>query len=612
MLIIFIYLTSIIFIKMKQFIYGSLLIVLQTSFLKSQIHNSTYFDKRIDIKQFFNPSHYKFSKDSNPLKFRKKIYYFKNIISKDTINLQNQDLIFQVLTEKEKNSEIRKTLSTKILKDTIISVKTNTDLIKNVRNIYYKRKNTTVLEYYIQYNNTYLRYIYFTNTKCDKLTYNKLTIKPKNDFKNLQLNYMANLKKNSNDFSTVFGELLSLFYENPIKLIESIDNIYQSNRSDTIPKTIKDRIGDTKIDLYSFVGQYDKMFKYKNKFDIIPKIKYDTIDFNLQNAIDYIDEISKQTDLFLLNEDHREPQCRWFANQLLATLYNNGYRYLAIEALDNSKDKNYINRNYINNDGFYTQESTFTMFLKNAVDMGFVLIPYETTQYCTSPENGDDIFCMQQRDNIQAQNILKIYEKDDKAKIFVYAGHGHIKIKPSSKGLKFLGLLLKDANKKVFSLNQTTLLQSSNDESENDFSEKIYSTFNVTTPSILKKGAVPFISNESGFYGYEAFVIQPKRLLNKLSNENITPWYYSWSKESPQKIEIKIDSDKLLNSYISIIPFNNENEICAEEKQTIIFKSFIEKAGNLDVYLPKFKHYLIKFENTSSDLIKSIIYDSPN
>ena len=122
-------------------------------------------------------------------------------------------------------------------------------------------------------------------------------------------------------------------------------------------------------------------------------------------------EIAQANQVIMLNEDHYYPKHRLFAMQLLETLKVNGYNYLSLEGF-NESTASQLTPNYKN--GIYTDEPYFAHFIRKAIALGFTVSGHENVDKGVERELG------------QAKNVMKILEKDPKAKIFVYVGHGHL------------------------------------------------------------------------------------------------------------------------------------------------------------------------------------------
>ncbi|MBX9449469.1 MAG: hypothetical protein KL787_07030 [Taibaiella sp.] len=82
---------------------------------------------------------------------------------------------------------------------------------------------------------------------------------------------------------------------------------------------------------------WDKNGVMKPHYNKTDSLLFD--DHRLFNARDYIVHRSKDEEIIIINEAHHVPLHRIFTRSLLKDLYNNGYRYLGLEALFDKKNK---------------------------------------------------------------------------------------------------------------------------------------------------------------------------------------------------------------------------------------------------------------------------------
>jgi len=125
------------------------------------------------------------------------------------------------------------------------------------------------------------------------------------------------------------------------------------------------------------------------------------------------------TSLVLFNESHVQPKGRYWLRSLLPALYQQGFRYLALEALGD--DAGLPRRGYPTlGSGFYLREPQLANLVRDALALGFTLVPYDTM--------ADD------REHDQAQNLWRrSLSQDPQAKVVVLAGFGHIDERPGSR-----------------------------------------------------------------------------------------------------------------------------------------------------------------------------------
>ncbi|MCF6350974.1 MAG: hypothetical protein L3J23_08105 [Flavobacteriaceae bacterium] len=134
----------------------------------------------------------------------------------------------------------------------------------------------------------------------------------------------------------------------------------------------------------------------------------------------------------MLNEMHWKPEHRSLAFKLLKPLKDNGYKYLAIEAVDKEQDSLLNSRKYpIKSTGYYTSEPNFGLFIREAISLGYKIIGY-------------DDFSTDDREKAQALNIATILDKDPNAKVFVYAGIDHILEKSKSNSSRRMAEIFKE------------------------------------------------------------------------------------------------------------------------------------------------------------------------
>jgi VanZ family protein len=131
-------------------------------------------------------------------------------------------------------------------------------------------------------------------------------------------------------------------------------------------------------------------------------------------AVDVLVNMANETQVVMLNEAHHIAQHRVLTYQLLARLWVNGYRYLALEAL--SFDENAFAGTLRKVDGYYTEEPVFAYTIRQALRLGFQLISYDIGGQSISERE------------VAAANSLKqkIFDKDPKAKVIIHVGYAHI------------------------------------------------------------------------------------------------------------------------------------------------------------------------------------------
>jgi hypothetical protein len=165
---------------------------------------------------------------------------------------------------------------------------------------------------------------------------------------------------------------------------------------------------------YACVDEPDSAAYYWRKMDgpLPGKAAGKTRPFDLLPATAEVLRQTAATSLALFNENHVQPKGRYWVRSLLPALYQQGFRYLALEALGDDADL--PRRGYPTlGSGFYLREPQLANLVREALALGFTLVPYDTM--------ADD------REQGQAQNLWRrSLGQDPHAKVVVLAGFGHI------------------------------------------------------------------------------------------------------------------------------------------------------------------------------------------
>ncbi|WP_159477236.1 hypothetical protein [Dyadobacter sp. 3J3] len=205
---------------------------------------------------------------------------------------------------------------------------------------------------------------------------------------------------------------------------------------------------------YSFIGEYHKALKtYDKSGGEEPEFPYSDINilskYQVRPAVDYIIEQSKKEKIIIINEAHHQPAHRVFTESLLEGLYKNGYRYLGLETLAEDSLLN-IRKWPLVNDGYYSREPQFGNMIRKALKIGFTLFCYEDL---SDPEG---------REIGEAKNIKKIIDKDERAKILIHCGFGHLLEDYNVEPLRMAGALKKISGIDPFSIDQVDWTEHSN------------------------------------------------------------------------------------------------------------------------------------------------------
>ncbi|WP_339921467.1 hypothetical protein [uncultured Flavobacterium sp.] len=218
--------------------------------------------------------------------------------------------------------------------------------------------------------------------------------------------------------SVLFFCVTALMYarknKEPYKFIEDINAKVEI---DTVPW--KYQLAATNL---ATIGDYKKALEMWDKQggsvpELSKKDSLNFMQFKPKDAKDYIINRAKKERLVIINEAHNNANHRVFTTSLLKGLYKNGYRFLGVEALDDTL----INKRkfpIMDGGSIYIQESQYANLLKEALDLGFTLFNYEY-KYVKGKTAKD-------REMEQAQNIAKMMKENPKAKFLIHCGYDHL------------------------------------------------------------------------------------------------------------------------------------------------------------------------------------------
>jgi hypothetical protein len=167
-----------------------------------------------------------------------------------------------------------------------------------------------------------------------------------------------------------------------------------------------------------------------------PKKPITSSELDKLKPVDAVGFIAKQGEThnwIMLGEEHMKPQTRSILSPLLRELQKKGFTYFAAETFyDNVASL--TSAGYPTWDsGYYLQDPVFAEAVREAIRLGYKLVEYEKGDQPKDPPADDPWFGQNYREHGQAENLkTRIFDKDPKAKVLVWAGRSHV-IKQSSK-----------------------------------------------------------------------------------------------------------------------------------------------------------------------------------
>lgn len=228
--------------------------------------------------------------------------------------------------------------------------------------------------------------------------------------------------------------------------------------------------------------------------------------YRFSDARKYILEQSKSHEILMINENHFLPEHRHFATSLLADLYANGYRYLALEALSMAGegvayDTEINTRPYPKKlSGFYAKEPEMGNLIREANKLGFVILGYD--------EGSAYGYSGGERESRGAANITKqLKDLGQDGKLLVFCGWNHIK---EGEAGSYWGYALAERLREVtghdpFTVNQSQYSEMAQRNAEDSLMQRI----DILTPAVLidsDKKSINLLPQD----WYDVFVFHPR------------------------------------------------------------------------------------------------------
>ncbi len=220
-------------------------------------------------------------------------------------------------------------------------------------------------------------------------------------------------------------------------------------------------------------------------------------------AEEFIFEKAKTEKILIINERAEAPQHRAFTLSLLDGLYEQGYRYLALEGLS-GEDTELTNRKYpVLNSGELIKEPVYGMMVREAIAKGFTVFSYQPTKEQkakagqvlkrTQPKMATaDIINTNSLAWSQAMNINKILRSDPKAKVIVHCNDRASKEISFSNQKPMAWWINELARVNPFTIDQSVMSEKCGNEED-----PYYSIRSVVQPTVFAKGDEVFVKKET-------------------------------------------------------------------------------------------------------------------
>jgi hypothetical protein len=215
-------------------------------------------------------------------------------------------------------------------------------------------------------------------------------------------------------------------------------------------------------------------------------------------ATAYVTGRAMRERVVMINEAFDKPQHRAFVYALLDKLYDEGYRYLAMETLRHAAGFQPTEINVFT--GHYTNEPIGGELVRHALDKGYTLVPYEDTAAVGHTPS--------QRDSAQASHLYNVIKQDSSARMLVLAGYGHVSKNPVGDDYVPMALAFKKiSNIDPLTIDQTLLTEGSTFNEGAYFHTQLTKRLSIQEPVVLLQKQLPLkLMDETG---YDIQVVHP-------------------------------------------------------------------------------------------------------
>lgn len=354
---------------------------------------------------------------------------------------------------------------------------------------------------------------------------------------------------------TGYSPRLNILTLTPKSNLHYLFPLYHAFRDEEKFKKIYSEKGyyDEVSQYFSFAGDYRSALQYLVKSydsidDVVRRKVYRTAaglkNIEHVNARHYINFAARGRRVVMINEAFGKPLHRAFTLSLLADFYRQGFRYLAMEMLNNFSSQSLLRENM--HTGYYASEPVAGELVRSALEMGYTLVSYEDTAASAHTPN--------LRDSIQAENIYSVLRKDTAAKILVHASFAHISKKQGPDGHIPMALAFwRRSGIEPLTIDQTDMTEESNFGYGRVIYQAYQQKFSLTESSIALVDKTPVNVTDKDLY--DLCVIHPPTVFQ----DGRPTWLSLGGRRLPTYIKPTSPSVYLVQAYYANEIENNDN-----------------------------------------------------
>ncbi len=361
--------------------------------------------------------------------------------------------------------------------------------------------------------------------------------------------------------------------------------------------TFSNDIGPQQYHLLNNIGRYSDCPPVTSHTEIKSAERTNFASFKRRNAKQYILSQTPSAQITILNGHDHSARNRVFAADLLEKMFEQGYRYLGLEALS-ADDKELAERGYpVLSSGRWAQEPTGGKLIRQALATGFELFSYAATEeqmrkahrvmqkqkiIGPSASLDDPDTNHRVREWAEALNVTRILKAEPDAKILLYTSPEQARQQSAEGELRFMAQWLK----RFSGIDPLCIDQTSMQPLCSQQPHSFYALANVQEPSIFIRQKLVYNAPEEGLEAlYDVQVFFPRKFARTRGRP-------LWLLDGKQRKAVSCNPDKHGLSYpCLVLAYREGEEVDAAVPLDVIEMS---RAGqDIALALPKGPYKLI-------------------
>lgn len=220
-------------------------------------------------------------------------------------------------------------------------------------------------------------------------------------------------------------------------------------------------------------------------------------------AVPEIIEAARSRRLVIVNEAHHVARGRALTYELLQGLHDQGYRYLAVEAVSRRRADALAERGHPDlSTGTYTREPVFGDLLRRALEIGYTVVAYDTFPTGCRPTAEDPNRCTTLRDSLGAAAVHEqTFARDPEARVLMHVGYSHVVPEPRQGGARWLAYWMRERGVAPLTVEQTEMRERADPAHEPAEYRRAEALGWLTGPVVLRRPEGGWYRSPAGGFG---------------------------------------------------------------------------------------------------------------